>query len=136
MLFRSPFVYDITEPTKPNPVLPLAEFAIVKGEQYNSLFLLKSDDEQDGYQALAPDFDYDNEKFSLNILFDKPLKFNPVINKSFKNNRFILLKEQTSSTASTPHAIDMQQRKTIELPAEISTKKDTDILAWLKQQVK
>ncbi|MCF8246245.1 MAG: hypothetical protein K9J37_15875 [Saprospiraceae bacterium] len=131
-----PFAYDITDPNNPKPVLPIAEFTIVKNEQYNSLFLLKSTDAQDGYQALAPDFDYDQSILSLNILFNKPLKFDPVINKSFKNNRFILLKEQTSDNTSTPHAVDMKSLKNIELPADISAKKDTDILAWLKQQTK
>lgn len=131
-----PFVYDLSTPGKPTPVMPLAEFPIVKGEEYNSLFLLKSNDEQDGYQALAPEFDYDTENFKLNVLFNTPLKFNPVINKSFKNNRFLILKEETSATTSRPHAIDMKQRKTIELPADVAAKKDTDILAWLKQQVK
>ena len=85
----------------PAPVLPLAEYPIVKGEQYSSLFLLKSTDAGNGYQALAPDFDYDKEVFSLNILFDKPMGFDPVINKSFKNNRFILLKELGNGAGST-----------------------------------
>ena len=130
-----PFVYDLSDPLNPLPVLPLAEFAIVKGEQYNTLFLLKSTDKDNGYQALLPDYDYDKEAFSLNILFDKPKKFDPVINKSFKNNRFILLKELFEDARRMPYAVDMKQRKTIELPAEISAKKDTDILAWLKKQV-
>ena len=90
---KGPFVYDISDTAKPTPVLPLAEFPIVKGEQYNSLFLLKSSDASNGYQAMSPDYDYDKEVLSLNILFEKPMDFNPVINKSFKNNRFILLKE-------------------------------------------
>ncbi|MBI1223955.1 MAG: hypothetical protein GC192_01845 [Bacteroidetes bacterium] len=129
-----PFVYDLTDPAKPSPVLPVAEFPIVKGEQYNSLFLLKSNNEADGYQALAPDYDYDKEAFSLNILFNKPLKFDPVINKSFKNNRYIILKELADGTARTPHAIDMKNRKTVELPTDIQAKKDTEIIAWLKKQ--
>ncbi len=131
-----PFVYDLSDPTNPTPVLPLAEYAIVKGEQFNSMFLLKSTDKNNGYQALAPVYDYDKEVFSLNILFDKPMNFDPVINKSFKNNRFILLKELQGGTQRLPYAVDMVQRKTIPLPADISAKKDTDILEWLKKQVK
>ena len=130
-----PFVYDLSNSANPVPVMPLAEFTIVKGEQYNTLFLLKSADASGGYQAMAPDYDYEKEIFSLNILFDKPMKFDPVINKTFKNNRFILLKELTGGSRAIPHAVDMKQRKTIELPADISAKKDTDVLAWLKQQV-
>jgi hypothetical protein len=131
-----PFAYDLSDASKPTPVLPLAEFAVVKGEQYNSLFLLKSGNEQNGYQAFAPDYDYDKEVFSLNILFDKPLDFNPVINKSFKNNRFILLKEKTGGTEGKPHAIDMKERKSVELPADVVTQKDTYIIEWLKKQDK
>ncbi len=131
-----PFVYDLSDPNKPTPVMPIAEFSIVKGEQYNTMFLLKSTDGQDEYQAMAPDYNYDTDAFSLNILFSKPLNFDPVINKSFKNNRFILLKEKTSATESTPRAVDMKTRKIMELPADVSAKKDTDILAWLKTQVK
>lgn len=131
-----PFVYNLSDATKPEPVMPLAEFTLVKGEQYTTLFLLKSTDENNGYQALAPDYDYEKETFSLNILFDKPMNFDPVINKTFKNNRFVLLKELQGGDKRMPYAIDMKTRKKIELPAEVAAKKDTDIIAWLKQQTK
>ncbi len=129
-----PFVYDLSDAAKPEPVMPLAEFTLVKGEQYSTLFLLKSTDENNGYQALAPDYDYENEAFSLNILFDKPMNFDPVINKTFKNNRFVLLKELQGGDKRMPYAIDMKTRKKIELPAEVAAKKDTEIITWLKKQ--
>lgn len=133
---KGPFVFDLANPAKPSAVLPHAEFAIVKGEQYNSLFLLKSTDKDNGYQAFLPEYDYEKEAFSLNILFEKPMNFDPFINKSFKNNRFILLKEKKDGAGTVPHAVDMQQRKIIDLPADLLTKKDTEIIAFLRKQNK
>lgn len=131
-----PFVYDLSNPETPSAVMPQAEFPIVKGEQYNTMFLLRSTDGDKEYQALLPDYDYDKENFKLNILFEKPMKFQPVINKSFKDNRFILLKEQVEGGNPIPHAVDMKERKIIELPAELTGKKDGEILTWLKAQTK
>jgi hypothetical protein len=127
-------VYDLSDPAKPASVAPIAEFPIVKGEQYSTMFLLKSANSATEYQALAPDYDYEKEALKLNVLFEKPLKFDPVINKSFKNNRYILLKELDGSGKATPHAVDMKERKVVALPADIQAKKDTEVLAWLKAQ--
>ncbi len=131
---KGPFVFDISNPAEPTPMLPAAEFTLVKGENYNSLFLLKSTNGSDTYQALAPDYDYDKEELSLNVMYDSPKRFSTVINKSFRNNRYLILNEKSDDGKGTNHAIDMKTRKAIDLPADIATKKDTDIIAWLKQQ--
>lgn len=131
-----PFAFDLSDQGAPKAVLPLAEYTLVKGEQFNSLFLLKSTDANNGYQAFMPDFDYDKEVLSLNVLFEKPLNFDPNINKSFRNNRFILLKELVGGTIAKPYAIDMKARALVDLPAEIAAKKDTEVLDWLKKQAK
>lgn len=131
---KGPFVFDISNPDKPTAVLPAAEFPIVKGENYSSMFLLKSTNGGDTYQALAPDFDYDKEEFSLNVLFDSPKRFSTVINKSFRNNRYIVLMEKGEGERGTNHAVDMKTRKSVDLPADIAAKKDTEIIAWLRKQ--
>ncbi len=129
---KGPFVFDINAPGQPTPVLPSAEFPIVKGENYSSMFLLKSTNGEDTYQALAPDYDYEKEEFSLNVLFESPKRFSTAINKSFRNNRFIILMEKGDGARGTNYAVDMKNRKTVDLPVEVAAKKDTEIIAWLK----
>ncbi|MBI5915097.1 MAG: hypothetical protein HY842_06945 [Bacteroidetes bacterium] len=129
-----PFVYDLSNPAKPEPVLPAAEYAIVKGESYNSLFLLKSLDENDGYQALSPQYDYEKEAFQIHALFEKPLKVDPVLSKTFRNNRQIVLKELLGGDQKRPIAIDMAAMKMVALPEDIAKQKDTDIIQWMKKQ--
>ncbi len=133
---KGPFVFDISNASQPTAVLPAAEFPIVKGESYNSLFLLKSTNGNDTYQALTPDFDYEKEEFSLNVVYDSPKRFSTVINKSFRNNRFLILNEKQDNGSGTNYAIDMKTKKAVDLPADVAAKKDTEIIAWLKQQIK
>jgi hypothetical protein len=129
-----PFVFDLSDPAKPAPVLPAAEYELEKGQLYNSLFLLKSMDAADGHQALLPLFDADTGDFSINALFEKPKKIETNIPKTFRNNRFLVLKELQEGTNSQPIAIDMGERKVFDLPAEVAKMKDTDIIAWMKKQ--
>jgi hypothetical protein len=129
-----PFVFDLRNPAKPEPVLPFAEYEVVKGEQYNTLFLLKSLNATDGYQALLPRYDADKEEFSINPLFEKPRNIETNFNKKFKNNKHLVLKEFLSGTESRPVAIDMSAMKMVNLPPEIATKKDTEIIEWMKKQ--
>ena len=129
-----PFVFDLRNPEKPEAVLPMAEFELEKGTRYNSLFLLKSLDEADGYQALVPTYDYDSEEFKINPLFEKPRRIEVNINKTFKNNQYLVLKELLGGTQSSPVAIDMGKMKLVDLPAGIAAKKDTEIIEWMKKQ--
>lgn len=129
-----PFVFDLRNPDKPEAVLPLAEYELEKGTRYNSLFLLKSLDESDGYQALLPTYDYDKGEFKINPLFQKPRNMEVNINKRFKNNRYLVLKELLGGTESAPVAIDMGKMTLVDLPADVAAKKDTEIIAWMKKQ--
>lgn len=129
-----PFVFDLRNPDKPESVLPLAEYEVEKGSRYNSLFLLKSLDEANGYQALLPTYNYETEEFKINPLFQKPRNIEVHINKKFKNNRYLVLKELLGGTKSAPVAIDMGKMELVELPANIAEKKDAEIIAWMKQQ--
>ncbi len=128
------FVFDLSDPTKPAPVLPSAEYEVEKGQIYNPLFLLKSMDADDGHQALLPLYDADSGDFKINALFEKPKKIETNISKTFRNNRYLVLKELLSASESQPIAIDMEQRKMFDLPADVAKMKDTDIIAWMKKQ--
>lgn len=127
------FVYDMSNPAKPEAVLPVAEYEVDKGIRYNSLFLLKSMDEKDVYQALLPVYDSGKQAFRFNPLFEKPLKISLNIPKTFRNNRYIVLKELLGGNNSRPIAIDMEKMKKVELPADIAAKKDTEIIEWMKK---
>lgn len=129
-----PFVYDLRNPDQPEAVLPAAEYEVKKGISYHSLFLLKSLDEDDGHQALLPTYDAENEVFGINPLFQKPLDIETNIPKTFRNNRYLVLKELLGGTESRPIAIDMADMKMLDLPPEIAAKKDTEIIEWMKKQ--
>ncbi len=128
-----PFVYDLSNPSAPKAVLPAAEYELQKGIRYNSLFLLKSLDQDDGMQALIPSYDADSQVFKINPLFEKPLRIETNIPKTFRNNRYLVLKELLGGTESRPIAIDMQKTKKVDLPADVATKKDTEIIEWMKK---
>jgi len=128
-----PFVYDVRNHAKPEPVLPSAEYEVEKGVNYNSLFLLKSLDEDDGYQALLPTYNADSGVFSIQPLFEKPLKIETNIPRNFRNNRYLVLKELLGGTQNRPIAIDMGKMKKVELPADVVSRKDTDIIEWMKK---
>ncbi|MFQ5448749.1 MAG: hypothetical protein ACE5FF_17635, partial [Saprospiraceae bacterium] len=128
------FVFDLSSPAHPEPVLPLAEYEVEPGMLYNSLFLLHSANENDGSQAIIPSYDAEKEEFKVNPLFDKPRKIEQSLNPSFRNNRYLVLKEYTRPNDSRPVAIDMGKRILVELPPSIAAKKATGIIAWMKNQ--
>lgn len=125
------FVFDISDPMNPKSVLPAAEFS---GEYmpYHSLFFLKS--EGKGNQAILPSFDLNTGDFNVNPVFDKPLKVETKINKNFRDNQFLVIKELLGGTKNRPIGIDMKTMKRIDIPADIAAKKDTEIIGWMKNQ--
>ncbi|MCB0520823.1 MAG: hypothetical protein H6577_21425 [Lewinellaceae bacterium] len=127
------FVFDLSNPEKPVPVLPAAEYEVEKGTIYYPLFLLKSLDEDDGFQVLLPQYDADKGDFKINALFEKPKKIETNIPKTFRNNRYLVLRELSGGNESRPIAIDMSQRKMYTLPDDVAKMKDTDIIAWMKK---
>jgi hypothetical protein len=124
------FVFDLSGNT-PKNLEPFAEFEISEGELYNSMFLLKSG--ENAYQIILPQFDFDSEKLSIESLFKEPKNLDTEMNKRYRNNRFIILKEKTTSD-QTPIAVDMKTMQKVDLPVEILKKKNTEILEWFKTQ--
>ena len=56
------------------------------------------------------------------------------LNKKFRNNQYLVLKEIIDEKTTRPIAIDMRNRKKMELSAAIAGKKDTEIISWMKKQ--
>ncbi|HFA49035.1 MAG TPA: hypothetical protein ENJ95_08460 [Bacteroidetes bacterium] len=129
-----PFVFDLKDPLNGKSVLPGAEYELEEGTLYNSLFFLPSENGGTKYQAILPKFDMETGNFDINPLFEKPINIQTNINRRFRNNRYLVLKERLSETTSRPIAIDMKAMKKIDLPNDIAKKKDTDIIAWMKKQ--
>lgn len=127
------FVFSL-ENGQPEVVEPFAEYEILEGERYNSMFLLKSKNKT--YQAIVPTCDVNTMEFKVNPILPEPLYISSVINPRYRNNRFQLLQEVISDTEKNVIAVDMKTSKRVELPAGISKQKNTEILAWLKGNVK
>ena len=127
------FVFSL-ENGQPEVLEPFAEYEVLEGERYNSMFLLKSKD--DTYQAIVPTYDLNTMEFKVNPILPEPLYISSKINPRYRNNRFQLLREVISDTEKNIIAVDMKTSERVELPADISEEKNTDILVWLKKNVK
>jgi hypothetical protein len=125
------FVFELRG-SAPKVVEPFAEFEVVEGELYNTMFMLKSSD--DAYQVILPQFDYDSESLSINPVFSTPKNLDSQVNPRYRNNRFQILKESTDGK-KMPIAIDMKQMKRLDIPDDILTKKNTEIIEWAKSIV-
>lgn len=125
------FVFKLEDDGKTTAVLPLAEFEIEEGLTYNSLFLLNS--KEDAHQLILPAFDFDKNEFSINPVFEAPKKMRTQLNRNFRDNRYLVLKEIGANNQMNPIAIDMKEMERIDLPAEMATKKDTEIIDWMKK---
>ncbi len=131
---KGTFVFDLENPMNAQPVMPTAEFEITKGIDYNSLFFLESGGKNNGFQALLPDFNMDTGEFDVNPLFEKPLHIETNLNRNFRNNRFLVIKELLGGTENKPIGIDMRALKKYDIPSNIASKKDTEIIDWMKKQ--
>lgn len=127
------FVFNLKN-GQPEVVEPFAEFEIVEGESYNSMFLLKS--KADTYQAILPKYDANTNEFQMNPVLPEPLYISHEINPRYRNNRYQLLKEVISENAQNIVAVDMKTNQKVELPANVAKLQNTKILEWLKANQK
>lgn len=125
---KGTFVYDLKNSAQPKAVLPYAEYKLGEN-QFNSLFLLVSG--TDKYQAILPNYDWEEEVFSINPIYKKPIAVSTNIQKSALNNQYIVLREKDGKKAL---AIDLKNRKNNPLPTTLIDKNTKEILAWLKKQ--
>lgn len=121
------FAFDLSEKENPKVLLPYAEFKTDMGE-FRSLFMVPSDDE--GLQAIIPQYDYDEDEFKVNPLFTSGKKLNTNIPKSARNNRFLVLRESGESGKAI--GIDLLERKEVALPADIAGQQVQEVLTWLR----
>lgn len=122
------FVFDLTDTANPKNLLPAAEFDLSEGEDFSSLFFLKSQNGKDTYQAISPSYDYNKFKLQINPLFEAPKNVDISIPKKDQDNRFIVLK----MTDKNIFAVDMKTQKNVALPDQIKNKTTQEILNWLK----
>jgi len=126
------FVFDMANRQRPQALMPFAEFEVLEGERYNSLFLLKS--KNDTYQAILPSYNSNKGEFDIHPLFQKPKKMVTQINKRYRNNRFLILKEIRSDGTKRPIAVDMKKMERVLLPEEVASQKNTAIIEWVKRK--
>ncbi|HMQ84004.1 MAG TPA: hypothetical protein PKA00_13895 [Saprospiraceae bacterium] len=122
------FAFDLSDKTKVKAVLPFAEYNPEEVRPH-SLFLLSSDNDQ--MQAILPQYDSETDQFSINPLFDTPMKINTNVAKSARNNRHLVLR--TEDAAKTPIAIDLEKHQQVALPADVAAKTTQEILQWMKR---
>ncbi len=120
------FVFDLSGRQAPKAVLPFGE--LESEEKFYPIFLLASGG---GYQAILPEYDREADKFAINPAFTAPLQLNLDVQKSARNNRFLVLRQ--TDEAKTPQAFDLLKRKRVELPANVASQGTQAILAWMKQ---
>lgn len=123
------FVFDLSN-GEAKSVEPFAEYEIVEGESYHSLFMLQS--ANNTAQVLFPSYD-GNDNFNINALLDKPRDLVTQMNRRFRDNRFIILKENQADGSQIPIAVDMKNQITVSLPEAVKVMKNTEIIDWLKQ---
>ena len=125
---KGTFVFDLNHSDGPKPILPFAEFQVGEN-RFNSLFLLPSNNEK--FQAILPEYDWEEETFRINPIFDKPLAISTDVQKSALNNRYLVLRELVGNSALL---VDMKAKKNRQLPASLMEKNTKEILTWAKSQ--
>ncbi len=127
-----PFAFDISDKANPKPVMAVAEFNIPNTEEFRYMFLLEAGNER--YQAIYPvtDADAGGNMFEVQKLFPQPLKVETTVPKNARDNRYIILRDYSDPGKEKRVAIDMLKHINVPLPDDIASKKNAEILDWLK----
>ncbi len=115
------FAYDVNAQ---KPILPSAEYG-----RSSQLYFFK---DKDKVQAVIPVINSEDESLTLKSMFKSPMNVDSKIADNVKDNRFIILDEK-GSTPANHIAIDMKNKKMVDLPATVSTKSVGEILKYLKK---
>lgn len=121
------FVFRLTGPQRFEAVMPFAEFEVLEGERYNSLFLLSTDDGR--VQGLFPEYDFKEKALKLNPLFSSPVELSTNVPRSARNNRFLVLRHPDGRAL----ALDLLQKEKVELPEALKAAPTREVLEWLQQ---
>jgi len=123
------FVFDFTDKQNPKAQLPFAEYAVDE-TRFAPLFLLPS--EQGGVQAIMPEYERATGEFAIHAAFDRPLELNTNVQRSARNNRYLVLRREDNNA---PVAFDLQQHQRVELPSDIASQGTQNILQWMRSNV-
>lgn len=123
------FAFDLDNASAPKAVLPIAEFKTSETE-FVPLFAFPSDDGKT--QLALPDYNRENDQFSINALYPTPQAINTTVASNVRNNRFIVLRTNDGSRSAL--AIDMQDRELLDLPTDIAGQSTQAVLQWARQQ--
>ncbi len=123
---RGTFVFDLSPKSGPKPVLPFAEYKL-GDTRFNSLFLLASENKNS--QAILPNYDWEEEVFSINPIFKTPIPISTDVQKSALDNQFLVLRQKDGKNALL---VDMKVGENKTLPTELLDKTTKEILAWAK----
>lgn len=120
------FAFNLANKAQPAPVLALAEYKPASGAA-QALFLLPV---QGAFQVISPSYDANAGTFSINPMLDAPVALKTDIQKSAANNRYIVLRENT--TANTAYAFDLTKNERVPLSAEVAAQPTQEVLAWIR----
>ncbi len=118
------FAFDLSNNNTPKPSLPYTEW-FSPDEVFHSLFLLPSG--SGGQQILLPEYDFDQEVFKINPMFEKPQD----IDAGQSGERFVVFSSQSNNGISI--AIDLKEKKLVDLPQNIAQGTNDAILNWVKE---
>lgn len=128
------FAFDISDVANPKPILPVMEYTIPKTEEFNNLFIVDAGEEK--FQAILPttDFNAGGTTFDLGKMFTQPIKIDPKVARNVRNNRFLVLNDNTDATQQKKIAIDMLSKRRVQLPDDVALENTGAVLEWLKNQ--
>ncbi len=85
---------------------------------------------QGAFQVISPSYDANADTFSINPMLDAPAALKTDIQRSATNNRYIVLRENT--TANTAYAFDLPKNERVALSAEVAAQPTQEVLAWIR----
>jgi len=121
------FVFQINTPNNPSPVLPHVEYK-VNENLYHSLFLLALEDK---VQAIIPTYDWEEDRFEINPLFKEPIALQKMSSSNKLTNPYLVLRNADSKHGI---AIDLNDRKMIDLPVAVQQQQNKEIEAYLRNR--
>lgn len=123
------FVFDLDNADAPQALLPIAEYKNTETE-FTPLFAFPSG--QNEVQLALPAYNRETDEFSINALYATPQNINASVASNVRNNRFIVLRKNDSGRTAV--AIDMLNRKLLDLPADVATQATQLVLQWARSQ--
>jgi hypothetical protein len=123
------FAFDLDNAETPKAILPIAEFKTAETE-YIPLFAFSSGDGMT--QLTLPAYNRETDEYSINALYPAPQNINTTLAANVRNNRYIVLRKNDGNKLAI--AIDMLNRKLLDVPAEVATQSAQQVLQWARGQ--